>query len=132
MDPSSRVLVQSVDGPYVLIELGRPAIDLLERVREAIRGDQGALGLLGMVIEAPPGLVVRYASGLTSDSVASYRKLFGDPLNERGPHFLSGFRVTRVHVFLDSFWLYAVDDSDPTHLPEVNRSDSVSFADLSP
>ena len=126
----ARVLVQSVDGPYVLVELTEPALRFLERARERIRADPEGLGLQGLVVKPPLGLVARYASGLTDESATAYRKLFSDPLNDNGPHFLPGFRVTRVHIFADSFWLYAVDDSDPSHLPDVNRSDSVAFDEL--
>jgi len=130
MTPSPRILVQSVDGPYVLVELATSALERLERARAAIRADRESLGLEGLVLRAFVGLTARYASGLTTESAAGYRRLFADPLNERGPDYLPRYRVTRVHVFSDSFWLYAIDDSDPSHLPEVNRSDNIPFVEL--
>lgn len=126
---SHRLVVQSVEGPYVLIELDSGGRAFLERLRQKIAGDAAELGTLGLVVRPFPGLEVRFASGLTSAEVNGWTVL-GDPVNEAGPHWLPRVRVTRVHVFEDHFWLYAVDDSDPNHLPEVLRSDSVPFARL--
>lgn len=125
----SRIVVQSVDGPWVWIALDADALATLEAARALIREDPRGLGLQGVVLRPPAGLVARYASALTTASVEGARVL-SDPLNEEGPRWLPGYRVQRVHVFEAHFWLYATDASDPHHLPEVNRSDEVPFAAL--
>jgi hypothetical protein len=124
-----RVVVQSVEGPYVLVELEPRGLAFLEQLQARIAADPDALGVVGYIVKPFAGLNVRFASGLTSAEVEGW-KVLCDPVNEVGPNFLPRYRVTRVQVTEGGFWVYAVDDSDETHLAEVIRSDTVALRDL--
>lgn len=51
------------------------------------------------------------------------------PSNDQ-TRWLPGCRVTRVNVSATTVWFHLIDDSDPDHLPEVVRSDTIELADL--
>lgn len=124
----SRVVTGSSDGPYVLVEVDDVGVTFLRRCVALLAGDR-ELGLIGLVSMTAPGIAVRCASRLRADDVDGWQVRCDPPRNDE-TRWLPGCRVTRVNVSATTVWFYLVDGSDPDHLPEIVRSDSIELRDL--